>query len=164
MQTYTNLLKKYLPNPIGYIKSAHTPAPDLVFLNLTIDSILQPARHVLTHILLAARPKITRLWKTDRAPTIEHTLDLVNLHYGYELTMASSGSYMTKGKTHGYSGSSGLELRSSFDPVEPQLVESWYSSKLDFNVLALLEYRLRTNESQTSPRQQKRSHLGFLRE
>lgn len=36
--------------------------------------------------------------KTNKAPSIENTIDLVNLHYGYELTMASNGGYLTKNK------------------------------------------------------------------
>lgn len=74
------------------------PSPDLAILNLNIDSIPQPIWHVTTHILLAARLSITRLWKTEKTPSIEHTLELVNLHYSYELAMAPSGGILGKKK------------------------------------------------------------------
>lgn len=41
---------------------------------------------------------ITRLWKTDKVPSVEHTLELVNLHYSYELAMVSSRDCLAKEK------------------------------------------------------------------
>lgn len=82
---------------ISDIVSLHVhPTPDLAILNLNIDSVPQPTRHVVTHILLAARLSITRLWKMVNVPSTEHILDLVNFHYSYELAMASSGGSFDK--------------------------------------------------------------------
>lgn len=71
-------------------------SPELAVLNLTIKKIPKPFRHVTTHILLATRLSLTRLWKTDQIPTIANTIDLVNLHYSYETIMATNNSQVTK--------------------------------------------------------------------
>lgn len=50
--------------------------------------------------LLAARLSLTRLWKTSQTWSIENTLELVNLHYGYELMMASSKGMKVKAQKY----------------------------------------------------------------
>lgn len=79
-------------------KQSTPPTPELAILNLNIESVPQPFRHVTTHILLAARLSITRLWKTDRTPSVEHTFDMVNHYYSYEITMAASGGLLAREK------------------------------------------------------------------
>lgn len=60
-----------------------TLTPDLALLNLNIDAQPHHVWQVMIHILLAARLSITRLWKTDKVPSIEQTLELVHLHCSY---------------------------------------------------------------------------------
>lgn len=95
VQNYWKLIFRVLSD----ISTQNTPpAPEWAILNLYIDAVPQHVRHVTTHILLAARLPIKRLWKTEKAPSMEQTLELVNLHYSYEIAMASSGGYLAKSK------------------------------------------------------------------
>lgn len=84
-------------NILSDIAQTQIPStPALALPNLKIETIPNPLRRVTTNILLAARQSITRHWKTDQSPTIENSLDLVNLHYNYELIFASTRGLMGK--------------------------------------------------------------------
>lgn len=66
------------------------PSPDLALLNLVIETFVPPVRHSVTHILLAARFSINRLWENPQTPTVLETLDLIHKHCTYQLMLASS--------------------------------------------------------------------------
>lgn len=71
-----------------------SPSPKLALLNLGINAIPPKFRHVNIHLLLVARITMTRHWKSDHNPPFIETIDIIQTHYMYEKTMASSsGSY-----------------------------------------------------------------------
>lgn len=71
------------------------PSPDLALLILAIETFVLPVRHSVTHIHLAARLSINRLWKNPQPPTVLETLNLIHKHCTYELMLASNrGSHM----------------------------------------------------------------------
>lgn len=77
-----------------------TPSPALAILNLTIEDIPFPFRHVTTHILLAARLNLTRQWKSDGHPTLTQVVDIVALHFSYEITLVAHTGQATKTRTY----------------------------------------------------------------
>lgn len=93
------------------IVQSHVPlSMALAQLNQTIENIPSAYRLVITHILLATKLCITRMWKSKRVPFIEETFELVNTHCSYEIMMASNRGtvYTTKPTPHGKSGQNGL--------------------------------------------------------
>lgn len=66
-----------------------SPSPDLALLNLGMESLPLYLRHTTTHILLAARLCITRIWKSCTPPSLSNTEDLIQLYCTYEHFMAS---------------------------------------------------------------------------
>lgn len=64
-------------------------SPGLALLNLSIESIPLPLRTEVTHVLLAARLLITRMWKSTTPTVIKKTTQLIQTHYTYEKLWAS---------------------------------------------------------------------------
>lgn len=64
--------------------------PGLAILNIDVEDIPPPLRHVVIHILLAARLSIVRYWKSNLSPNSSETIRRTQTFYTYEIMLASS--------------------------------------------------------------------------
>lgn len=69
-------------------------SPSLALLNIGIEDIPQILRQFTTHLFLAAKLVILRLWKSPTPPEVNEAMHTLFIHYTYESMLTSiNGKY-----------------------------------------------------------------------
>lgn len=69
-------------------------SPSLAILNLGIEDIPPPLRKFTTHLFLAAKLVILRLWRSPDLPEVEEVIRTLSIHHTYESMLANiEGKY-----------------------------------------------------------------------
>lgn len=71
------------------------PSPSLTLLKIGIEDIPQPLRQYTTHLFLAAKLTILRIWKSPNPRGVNYVIHTLSTHYTYESMLTSvSGKHV----------------------------------------------------------------------
>lgn len=73
-----------------------SPTPALALLHIGIEKFPPQSRHVVIHLLYAAKLNITRLWKTTTIPSISSTITDLNFQCEMERIVARKNLHLGK--------------------------------------------------------------------